>query len=57
VEEMTDSILPLSYRKGTNYWSVYASSGLKLFTINMNLAEPEKIVKLIVDSVNKSSDS
>ncbi len=50
-----DSILPLSYRKGVNYWSVYASSGLKLFTVNMSLAEPEKLVKLIVEAVNREN--
>jgi hypothetical protein len=48
-----DSIFPLSYRKGINFWHIFASSGLKVATINVNLANPEKLAKIIVNGANK----
>lgn len=47
------SIYPLYYEKGENYYHVYTASKIKLFTINMNMANPEEIARTIVESVNK----
>jgi len=52
---MVLSILPLSYRKGRNYWHIYTSAGVKLCTINLSMARQEEIAKMIVEAVNDKS--
>lgn len=47
------SIYPLTYRKGMNYWSVFTRHGVKLFTVNFNMDNPEEIARTIVEATNK----